>query len=427
MPAPPPPKKIKRPAMVLDEDEYTEALSRIVKRDFFPGLAETEAQLEFLDAMESRDEAWIRSSTSRLNGIMTPVGAATTSRLTASAGETPRAWNGSTPAAGASDMYEQLANPPLNVDNVRLSTFQAKYVSEDSESFYTLIDKHNVARRERHVWLYNDNKLPSRQQIALRARAERLLEAPKDPARSMELAIRNPEDTRQAMPNVTRSKPLNGLMFIPDATHQVQNRNTDTAVLEDEIAYENGLLPSVLREPNPDISSPSLSAIDAAVRGNPRFEGSEAAFSKGSTPLRSGYAFVDPEPSPSTGDSHFSAGQAMKLLPALDPTPNPFNINKRSRREELGRKMVEDMSAKKRTDARKARQARTPVDAAHATPSFTTAPSAKTPRVMTPAARNLLAKVKTPHVSRRGFGDFGGVKATPEILPAATPRPKSKP
>src|ERR1700761_7666776 len=60
------PKRIKRPKNVLDEDTYTEALSQITARDFFPGLLESETQQEYLDALESRDEAWISSAGRRL-------------------------------------------------------------------------------------------------------------------------------------------------------------------------------------------------------------------------------------------------------------------------------------------------------------------------------------------------------------------------
>ena len=55
MPPPPQVKKIKRPKKVLDEDTYTEALSQIIARDFFPGLLQTEIQQEYLDALESKE------------------------------------------------------------------------------------------------------------------------------------------------------------------------------------------------------------------------------------------------------------------------------------------------------------------------------------------------------------------------------------
>ena len=45
---PPPFKRIKRPPKVLDEDEYTQALSDIIARDYFPGLLESQAQHEYL-------------------------------------------------------------------------------------------------------------------------------------------------------------------------------------------------------------------------------------------------------------------------------------------------------------------------------------------------------------------------------------------
>ncbi|KAI5308549.1 hypothetical protein KEM55_005435, partial [Ascosphaera atra] len=72
MPPPPPPKRIKRPAQVLEEDKYTEALSHIIARDFFPGLLETEAQQEYLDALQSKDKAWIAKAGQQLEQVMTP-------------------------------------------------------------------------------------------------------------------------------------------------------------------------------------------------------------------------------------------------------------------------------------------------------------------------------------------------------------------
>ena len=44
MPPPPAPKLIKRPSVVLDEDTYVSAVSHIIRRDFFPGLAESDPE-----------------------------------------------------------------------------------------------------------------------------------------------------------------------------------------------------------------------------------------------------------------------------------------------------------------------------------------------------------------------------------------------
>lgn len=44
-----------RPAIVLDEDTYTDAISYIIERDFFPNLAKLRAQQEYFDAEDSGD------------------------------------------------------------------------------------------------------------------------------------------------------------------------------------------------------------------------------------------------------------------------------------------------------------------------------------------------------------------------------------
>ena len=73
MPPPPAPKRIKRPSVVLDEDTYVSAVSHIIRRDFFPGLAEADAQREYLNAVESKDRSWIREAGKKLTQVMTPV------------------------------------------------------------------------------------------------------------------------------------------------------------------------------------------------------------------------------------------------------------------------------------------------------------------------------------------------------------------
>src|SRR2546430_6811190 len=70
---PPPSKRIKRPSKVLDEDAYTSALSKIIARDFFPGLHEVRSQQEYLNALESNDATWIAEAGQKLRDVMTPL------------------------------------------------------------------------------------------------------------------------------------------------------------------------------------------------------------------------------------------------------------------------------------------------------------------------------------------------------------------
>jgi protein DGCR14 len=429
MPPPPPPKRIKRPATVIEEDLYMETLSHIIKRDFFPGLVEIEAQQEFLDAVESKDSEWISEAGTRLNVLMTPGPAGRRIRgrsagmtpIAGSVGETPKGWNGSTPmSVAATPRTENKEDQKPKVDhNISLSAFQAKYTSEDSESFNQLLDKHNQKKREKNAWLYNGNKLPSKQQLALQARAEKLLEDSKDAKKGMELAIRSPEDDRPAMANVKTMHPMNPFMFHPESiedTHITiaQERANDSIAPPKEIVHDNTRMPV----PRPvDFSpsvmpSPSLSAIDAALAGKPKPTESEPGFSGGETPRYAGYKLVNPESSAAEMEAAARGpgpdpNEIMKLLPAADSTPNPFKIAQESRRDELGRKMVEKIAAKKRIDARRIEEMRTPMvtgATVGATPRFL---NAKTPMAMTPAAKSLLERMKTPRVKMGRFDHFG--------------------
>ena len=68
----PPPRSLDRQA-VLEEDEYTEALSRIIARDFFPSLAHLDATNDYLDALKDQDPARIQATVRRLGEISTPI------------------------------------------------------------------------------------------------------------------------------------------------------------------------------------------------------------------------------------------------------------------------------------------------------------------------------------------------------------------
>ncbi|KAI4120623.1 MAG: hypothetical protein LQ347_007066, partial [Umbilicaria vellea] len=252
MPPPPRPNRIKRPAKVLDEDTYTDALSQIIARDFFPGLIETESQQEYLNALDSRDDEWIAAAGRKLTEVMTPgpdgrrsrgrrgTSMTPTSGLFGRGGETPKGWGGDTPmsvVSTTSTAISQSEKPEVDT-NMSLSAFQTKYTSEDNESFYRLLDKQNIKRAEKHAWMWSGNKNPSARQIAYRQRENRLLEAKtaqerEDGGKAL-LAIET-SDTRKAMPDAWPSRPDNQFMFAPSSiedSHQtIQQRAEETSRL----------------------------------------------------------------------------------------------------------------------------------------------------------------------------------------------------
>ena len=421
MPPPPPPKRIKRPTKVLAEEEYTDALSSIIARDFFPGLAEAESQQEYLNALQSRDSEWIASAGKQLAQMMTPGPEGRRSRgrrgtsmtpmsgLFGTAGETPKDWAGDTPGTAASTATAAPQDAPPKVDtNLSLSAFQAKYTSEDNESFYKLLDKQNEKRAEKYAWMWADNKIPAARQIAYRKRQEQI-QAAKDTQAAEDgkptLAIEAP-DARRAMPDTWHARPRNGLMFDPhsieDDLPTVQQTAEDASrAAPKAVVYDNTRLPVPAPDPptGPAIPpSPSLSAVRDAVRGRPRLGASEiGSVADGggdgsATPRVNGYAFVDsrePSPEPAAAEANATDWSQLALGPG-DQTPNPFSISERSSREALHHRMVDKVAQGKRAE-KAARETKTPVTKTPV-PKLTSAPG------LTPAAQKLMGRIggRTP-------------------------------
>lgn len=450
MPPPPPPKRIKRPATVLDEDVYTDALSHIIARDFFPGLLETQAKQEYLDALESKDKEWIASAKQKLADVMrTPTPGANVRRRMDSGSvgatpvhftpgrtdETPRGWGGETPVSAVSAATEMDKQAMPDVSNMGLLAFQAKYTSEDNESFNKVLDKQNAKRREKHAWLWSENKIPSARQIAYHQRETRRITAqggnPETALikrdESVQPVIKTDLDARPAKPDAWKSRPDNSLMFLPSSiedTHETIQQKAEAASRAGpkRTLYQNTRLLDADAAAAADATtvppSPALSAIQDAIAGRPRLSESEAAsaVAGSETPRVNGYAFVDedePEPQPQSAQPSDSLDADWRLLGTSDATPNPFQIRETRKREALHHRMVDRVARSKRAE-NAARSTKTPVTA---TPRFASSPrvdfglratpSAKGSqgKMLTPAAQKLLSRVgSTPRASVEGEG-----------------------
>lgn len=444
MPPPPRPKRIKRPQKVLDEDEYTDAISHIIARDFFPGLIETESQQDYLNALEAQDHEWIAAAGRKLTEVMTPGpdgrrlrGRRGTSMtpvmgLYGRSGETPKAWQGDTPMSVASMTSNFTIKPekPEVDTSLSLSAFQTKYTSEDNESFYKLLDKQNLKKAEKYAWMWAGNKIPAPRQIAHRKR-EALLAANKSQNTSSSkqlIKASDTEDTRKAMPDSwPTDKPANNFMFDPgsveDSTQTTHQAAEETSRAPPKaVVYDNTRLraePTPSSDPPP---SPSLSAVGDALAGRPRPTASEAGAPGSATPRINGYAFVDSAPSPTPSElgapslTWGSIEGSASLLGSGDKTPNPFNIKEGSKREALHHRMVEKVAKGKRS-VKKEAELRTPV------PRF-----ASSPRLgkegLTPAAQRLLGRVGGTPVRLGVAGGRGGesVKRLSGLREAYTPK-----
>ncbi|KAF2861234.1 hypothetical protein K470DRAFT_246005 [Piedraia hortae CBS 480.64] len=354
-------KRQKRPAQVLDEDSYSDAVMHIVARDFFPGILETEAQEELLMALESQNEEWINQARRRLQEATDP----------------------------SSARRKRRRSESSKVDtNMSLGEFQAKYTSEDNDSFNAILDKQSEKRASNYAFFYNGNKIPSSRQLALQAREKEQLQGTSegqlvknaDGAERTAVSIARPSENLDERPACVdsfpdRQGPRNNLMFFPNGIE------TNPPKSSAGIRYEATRLPNQTDlEARPP--SPTMSAIDAAIA---RTEPSESTCSGSEIPRVNGFAYVNEEPT-------------LEQLRA----GSPFRIQERSRREKLHHRQVEKTMAAKRKQENILKQQQLN--------------AGKTPAErmgsMTPAGRMLAASIATP---RRGnkLGDVGRLDWTP--------------
>nr|POF17783.1 protein dgcr14 like [Quercus suber] len=453
----PPPTQIskrqKRPSKVLDEDVYSEAISHIIARDFYPGLLESEAQNEYMQALDSHDKQWIREAGRKLTQVMTPIpdgqrrqgrGTGFTPRSSVTMEETPRTAIGSTPRqtpytiTGRNEDFTPEDNNEVDV-NMSLEAFQAKYTSEDNESFNALLDKQNAKRAAKYNFFRFGNQIPSARQTAYREKELRLLESGKRSSAVLVLTSADKEERTAVEPmrpsqdiNLrsasvdsfpNRQGPNNSLMFAPDGVEDALTTNAQACEQRSNAPPKSIKYTSTRFSGNSQSSevtvppSPSMSAVDAALLGRPKATDSESGYAGAETPRVNGYAFVDAEPTPSelgipvTDEEADTAEHeaTYKLLPRIeDGGPNPFRLTERSKREDLHMRLVEKADAGRRKGTRlrqlkavglTSSPGRTP------TPRFASAPTpSRKDAHMTPAARQLAARIGTPRKVGDGFG-----------------------
>lgn len=157
---------------ILDEDEYTEALSHIIARDFFPSLVHLETTNDYLDALRSNDPQLIQATVRRMEGLSTPM--SYRSRPWETPSQTPYAAGPSeTPLRTPRD--EPPAKRARYDTSMSLDAFQAKYTSEDNSSFTQILEDENRKRRERWSWAWEAQKRVEQQRGSMLEGRERLL------------------------------------------------------------------------------------------------------------------------------------------------------------------------------------------------------------------------------------------------------------
>ncbi|RDB29196.1 Protein DGCR14 [Hypsizygus marmoreus] len=165
--------------IVLEEDEYTEALSQIIARDFFPSLVHLDATNDYLDALHSRDPHLINASVRRLEHInSTPVPPPSHRAPHQTPSQTPYAFGPSDTPLRTPRGEAPNKRPRLDT-SLTLDSFQAQYTSEDNSSFTHILDSENRKRKEKWAWAWDAQKrVEGQRDRMIEARKTMLIEAP---------------------------------------------------------------------------------------------------------------------------------------------------------------------------------------------------------------------------------------------------------
>ncbi|KAI8577989.1 hypothetical protein K450DRAFT_273323 [Umbelopsis ramanniana AG] len=387
---------LNRPAIVLDEDTYTDAISYIIERDFFPNLAKLRAQQEYFHAEESGDLVRLQQAGRELKRLTT----------------TPRTTRLGTSQSIAKQAVVQKASVPDSIPkdvdlSLSLDQFQARYTSEDNASFIDLLGKANEQRKEKHKWVWDkeSNQL-------------RIKEAP-----HVESAL-TIVDERDALPGTWKYKARNALMYQPD----VDSLKTKSSINPDD---GRGSPKAVIHANTQfDVQNMEISNANKPQSVRDAQSGKMTPWNKLSgdddmdMPEFGGYNLVPESPSinPSSLNTPLMTwgeieGTPMLIAGSETPGPNSFRLPQPSRREQLGHKLSERASKSYRTRAATNQAGK--VTKAGLTPRFGSG-------IMSPAAQHLLRKGtdRTPSFNDALRASYGSGSGTPQNARSqATPTP----
>jgi len=314
---PPPTKRQKRPPKQLTEEEYTEALQTIIERDFYPSLADMRKQTAYFDALAEGNPVRIAEAERNLNSN--------------------REDEQQREEQGAEDEGQEGQRAREMKDDVKvmsLDTFQAKYTSEDNESFNSLIDAENAANQERYAWKYNNNRKPSKQQLQIEQKKILLIQQGKDPAVAGERPDDEGEERWGHGLDMWKWAPNNVLMN----PHPGMEDQVDLSAGLKVIRHENTRIPNPPQKPTGQTPapSPSISTIEDAIAGR-----------RNDTPKVNGYSFVSTPKPTELGAPQMTWGTLSSVA------PSPFRVPEIPARAKIARKLTEkaekDMTARQRS------------------------------------------------------------------------------
>ncbi|KAI8057167.1 nuclear protein Es2-domain-containing protein [Syncephalis plumigaleata] len=333
-------------AAVLEEDEYTEAVSKIVERDYFPTLS----------AMKQY-ERHLNVELAGLQGASIPNEILKQNPQTPAIGQpTPLIVDPSISAVAAAPSASLASSENHINTDMSLDAFQARYTTEDNDSypsltltstFSGLMEKAKLEHREKYAWIYKapGSKVSQPLLEAGESKEQKLIAATPYEEKERSLVLRTQYEEHVHKPAAIRYEVKNSLMFQPEGyplfgSHLLQN---DRGAPK-QVCSQNTRLPDQIEL-----------ALGIAASQNDNNDSLEIR-SHSSTPLVGNYRLVAATPTldpTETGSTPMMTWGTIEGTPALlsstpgetgHQTPRTYHIPPTPKRDIIGRRLSERAS-----------------------------------------------------------------------------------
>ncbi|ETL90425.1 hypothetical protein L917_10894 [Phytophthora nicotianae] len=216
--------------VVLEEEEYVEALGQIIERDFFPDLPKLKKQTKLLRGEEEglpwTDTTLRVASTSRGN-------------VSVRSNISDSGWDQPTPVVehSADDQVQGEDSDDSAKTSMTLNRFVATHTSEDNESFNELQEKAVKDHQRRYHWAFVDDKEKGDPKLHLLTNGTWISKEQRQIADEA-CASKGPKDYRPSAPETWKYRARNPLLFPPEleATRDICQVKADPG---DQLLLEN--------------------------------------------------------------------------------------------------------------------------------------------------------------------------------------------